>query len=260
MSERRRYTDEETRRILALASELELEAAADADRHAPGTATSSGVPSAEGRTLAEIRSIAEEAGIDPGMVDRAAGSLRTVRDSRQWSLLGAPTSFRFVHEVRGAVPYEEIPRVLDVLRRTRSDPPAPHPVAGGMEWSADQDRGVTRAAVVRKGDRTEIELFLGREAHTMHFLGTSALLLFLIAAVVGSLLEPGGLGVLVLAGAWLGATAITARAIAKWQARWIENTYQPVVDLMVETATTLANPYPPPSPSSSRESGGSTNR
>lgn len=261
MGEGRHYTDEETRRILDLASRLELER--DERGRGPSAGTEGRTPPPEGLTLAEIRSIAAEAGIDPRMVDRAAGSLRTVEDTRGWSLLGAPTSFRFVHEVRGVVPYEEIPRVLDVVRRARPDPTPPYPAAGGMEWSAGPETGGVRAAVVRKGERTEIELFLARESQIMRLLAAVALLLFMVTWVVGTLLEPAGWGALLLLGGWLTGTVWAGRAVARWHARRVEEKWQPLVDRMVDAAAELAEPsYRPPSspPSSSDESAGSTKR
>ena len=257
MSDGRRYTDEETRRILDAAARLELARDREAGVPADGEAHP---PGSEGHSLAEIRSIAEEAGIDPRMVDRAAASLRTVEDTRGWSLLGAPTSFRFVQEVQGVVPYEEIPRVLDVVRRTRVDPPAPYPVAGGMEWRAGPEMGGIRAAVVRKGGRTEIELFLARERQTVRLLAASALLVFLVAAAVGGVV-PQGAAYVVLAG-WAAGTVVAGRALARWQADRVERSYQPLIDRMAGAAASLAEPYRPPPSSSdeSDESTGSTNR
>lgn len=67
----RRYSDEELRRILEDAAQSDVRR--DAGAHAP-----------DGHTLAEIRAIAGEVGIDPAAVDRAAANLgfsRTVPGS-----------------------------------------------------------------------------------------------------------------------------------------------------------------------------------
>ena len=92
----RRYTDEEMRRILERATELQAE-------------TDTGL------TLAELEDVAREAGIDVGALRRAADELEGVpvapARSRVAGLMGAPLSLR----LERAVPTEASPAALDAL-------------------------------------------------------------------------------------------------------------------------------------------------
>lgn len=95
---KRRYSDEEFALILRKASEIQ-----SSDGGPVG-----GVGEVGGLTLEEIRSIASEAGIDPGAVTRAASILGALawaeKDGLAVKIFGGPEKFHLDCEIPGRLP------------------------------------------------------------------------------------------------------------------------------------------------------------
>lgn len=98
MSERR-FTDQEVAKVLQRASSLEVETGE--------------TPRARGLTLTDLKEIAGEVGIAPGLVDRAVAELASTRLSAPRGLLGPPGVAKAIHALGGPVDRE---RTLEMIR------------------------------------------------------------------------------------------------------------------------------------------------
>lgn len=106
MTEDRRYTEDEVRRIFDEASRARDE-------------KGEGVPSrAEGMTLAELKRIGEEVGIAPGRVERAARSLDVRRSAGRRRMLGLPIGVGRDVELGRRLTDEEWEALVVELRHT----------------------------------------------------------------------------------------------------------------------------------------------
>ena len=169
----RRYSDEELRRIIEDATRSELQPKEVARQQ-------------EGLTLAEIREIAREVGIDPGAVDRAAASLLATE-----SIDAAPSS-----RVFSRVRHEEtmIPRPLTdsemrlvalqaerVLGRRGSL----YSAGDFVEWRDGRDR--LYVGIVRGEQRTRVRVIADQTSEV--FAGCAAIAglgLIMVPTVAGS--------------------------------------------------------------------------
>lgn len=113
----RRFDDQETSRILELASRHDAE---DAPGDAKSLSGPSNLPSAQGLTLAELQAIGEEAGISPVAVARAAGAI--VRGDHlppeRQSMLGLPVGVARTVVFDRRVTDTEWERMVVLFRRT----------------------------------------------------------------------------------------------------------------------------------------------
>lgn len=134
----RRYTDQEVTRL--------LQRAADLDRDTGGTGV------ARGLSLAELREIASEAGIDPAAVTRAAGELRTAPVSRLGStLLGPSPVVRRTAAVPARLGADALGRLVDVVD---AEVPAQGTVGealGSVRWTS-ANRFLSRQVVIQPGE------------------------------------------------------------------------------------------------------------
>jgi hypothetical protein len=125
----RRYTDLEVRRLFRRAAELENE-------EAPVPAIR------DGPTLEELEAIATEAGIDPGLVRRAARELdaapagRPRRDSGGAAFLGAPLSFELERVVEGEAPDTALERLLPLLQQAADGMGQPSLIRRTLTWQS----------------------------------------------------------------------------------------------------------------------------
>lgn len=179
----RRYSEEEFRRILEAATEPREGEESGAEPHAEPARGP-----ADGLTLAEIRGIAREVGIDPGAIDRAArnldreGTIRVASSAhgRFTRLLTAETRVdRVLSEVEMRMLALESERVLERRGKVRASP-------GGVEWRDREERFSVQ--VTRAGDGTHLRVTLVRSAE---LLKDSVLLGGLGLAGVGAILSQG---------------------------------------------------------------------
>src|SRR4249920_3279948 len=100
----RRFNEKEVALIIKRASELQE--------------TETTAESSTGMSLAELEQVAREAGLDPGLVRRAAEDLDTrVTDQTPNRFLGAPTLLRLERTIDGEVSADEYePIVLEMQR------------------------------------------------------------------------------------------------------------------------------------------------
>jgi hypothetical protein len=122
----RRFSDEEVREILKKAVEKR---------------PSRSLVKAEGLSLAELKTIGGEVGIDPDRLEDAARAVVLRGENRPSGLLGAPTVLHFERKVSGDLDPEDTPNVLSLIRRTMGSQGEVDEIHGALEWSAKGDSG-----------------------------------------------------------------------------------------------------------------------
>lgn len=154
----RRYDDEEVGLILRRAVEAREKAAPVGDD--PG----------KGLTLAELREIGAEAGIDAARIDEAASSLVETGDREQVagrglsmvtaarSALGMPPTMQMERVVQARLDPKRLPELLDVIRTEFSRQGIVEEVLGGFEWRASDELGGRYVSIRPEGDRTRIRV------------------------------------------------------------------------------------------------------
>jgi len=122
----RRFTDHEVREILKKAVER---------------TPSQGLVRREGMSLAELKAIGEEVGIDPVRLEEAARAV-VLRDGNASNrVLGAPTVMTFERKVPGEFDPADTPEILAVIRRGMGYQGEVNEIHGSLEWTAKGDSG-----------------------------------------------------------------------------------------------------------------------
>ena len=193
------YTDREMRLIFERAGQLDVES---------GT---------ERRfSLAELREMGAQAGLDPADISTAAAAIRS--EPVKNGMLGAPTRFTAVSYTRKRLDEAAVAEIALRIREATGYHGELRNVPGGMEWRVRHPMGQIMVDFSPKDSGTRVDVLLSREDQA------AALV---IGAGVGGLLV--GLGTALLAGGVLdagvavtvGAGAIAAVASAWGAARFI---------------------------------------
>lgn len=122
----RKFTDQEVREILKRAVEK---------------APSRTLVKSEGLSLAELKSIGGEVGIDPDRLEDAARAV-TVRGNDQPSrILGAPRVLNFERKVEGEFNPADTPETLSVIRRIMGQQGEADEIHGSLEWAGKGEVG-----------------------------------------------------------------------------------------------------------------------
>ncbi|AHG91589.1 hypothetical protein J421_4052 [Gemmatirosa kalamazoonensis] len=151
----RRFDDDEVSLILRRAGELQEARQSDAG----------------GMSLADLESVAREAGLDPALVRQAAAEL-SPRDAAAAALpgpgggfLGAPTLLRYERVVDGEVPPAEYDVLVDEIRRSMNDVGTFSMLGRTLAWGSTpaMQRGQAGSrqvsvTVVARGGRTAIRV------------------------------------------------------------------------------------------------------
>jgi len=158
----RRFTDQEVREILKKAVER---------------TPSQGLVRREGMSLAELKAIGEEVGIDPIRLEEAARAviLRSGHTSNR--VLGAPTVLTFEQKVPGEFDPADTPEILAVIRRAMGYQGDVNEIHGSLEWTAKGDSGERYVTLSTRDGTTTI---LGSAN-----LSNAAVLTFLPAGILG---------------------------------------------------------------------------
>jgi len=162
--EERRFSDREIREILKRAVEK-----------APSRALQK--RGDEGLSLAELKAIAGEVGIDPDRVENAARSVALTGTNRSSPVLGGPTVLSFERRVEGEIDPEETPEILALIRRIMGSQGEVSEVHGSLEWAVKGDSG-ERYVTLSSRDGTT---FVTGSAN----LNNAAVLTYLPAGVIG---------------------------------------------------------------------------
>jgi len=149
----RRFNEEEAAVILRRAVE-----AADED-------SGDGGPDGKGLTLAELREIGAEAGIEAGRIEEAAASLvrsqeRSVRrnEPAAASALGLATTVQLERVVPAKLDEERLPELFDIIRGEFARQGIVEEVLGGFEWRARSGMGGRYVSIRAEGDQTRIQV------------------------------------------------------------------------------------------------------
>lgn len=209
----RRYTDEEVAGLIRRALQLQ-----DSSREV-GTGPSGGL------TLAEIRQVAAEVGIDPRFIELAASEESGQEEPAPSVLAGAPYRWRFRRSLPGEVPEEERARILQAIREVMGAKGEVTDLYGRMEWSHDDSLGPVIVGVDSRDGSTEVDVSASRggEVGLWHGL-TGPFAAVLTAAVMkGSFGVEGGeaLAAAVVAGGlgYLGSRTFWKYQSARWSRR-----------------------------------------
>lgn len=206
-SKKRRYSEEEFALILRKASELQ---------ESPGDRI--GRREGGGFSLEEIQSIAQEAGIDPAAVTRAASLIGVMEWEEKRGLaaaiFGGPSTFHLDSEIPGRLPPEEVGRVLEEIRRAAEHQGDAKEVLGGVEWKTVGELSAINVNISPRGDRTSIQIVGDRgPAGGATFVFPMAAAAILTGALGASFEPTTALGIIGLVGGTLGTGFLTARTL-----------------------------------------------
>lgn len=108
----------------------------------------------EGLTLAQLRQVASEAGIDPTAVDQAAHALDSRVAQSVSPLLGTPLSPQYEQVVPGRLSEEGLADVVLAIRRVMGRQGVVERDLGGFHWRARDALGGRYITIHVEGDRT----------------------------------------------------------------------------------------------------------
>jgi hypothetical protein len=177
----RKFSDQEVREILKRAVE-----------RAPSRA----LVKQEGFSLAELKAISAEVGIDPARVEDAARAVALKGVNRKVRILGAPTTLNFERKAEGTFDPEDIPEVLTTIRRVMGQQGEANEIRGSLEWSAKGDSGERFVTISSRDGTTSIQGSAN--------LSNAALLTFLPGGIIGLITSLIGLGKFIEDGAVAG--------------------------------------------------------
>lgn len=230
----RRFGDEEITRILRTAVELQERSAL------------TGVDASRGLTLAEIRQVALEAGIDPQFVDLAA-SRESTSDERQESFFfGGPVRWHYQTSIEGEIPERDRDRLLQAIRAITGEKGEVAEVWGRMEWSHNEGVGPTIIGITSRDGRTNVDVSASKseEATVITILGTCFGGIALGAGLAG-VLGISGAAVLPGIGAMAAFSYLGTRTAWHYRSRWWERRLRAIVDRVAGTVADTAV-LPPP--------------
>ncbi len=229
----RRYTDEDVRRILSTAVELQERSAALA------------VDPGRGLTLAELRAVAQEAGIDARFVDLAAGNLDAPVERRENGLAGGPTRWHYRSSIPGEIHDKDLERILQTIRATLHEKGEVSEVWGRIEWS-HSEVGSTIVGLVSRDGSTDIDVTSTKsdEAALIHGL------VIPFGGIFGAAMMKGLLG---FTGAqalpFIGLMGLVSYGLARlgWRmrSRWWDRRLRQLMDRLTATVQDVARLAPP---------------
>jgi hypothetical protein len=179
--EGRRYSEEEFALILRRAFELQ--------EH---PRTTGGLRPADGLTLAEIRAIALEIGLDPALIERAVASLPTSSESTAARLLGGPQTYQLEYRVDAELPRERLSRVVDAIRQATGHQGKVTEALGSTEWETVGQLSQVHVTVSPREGETSVRLIADRGAAGVFLFVVPMSLGAIAIGIVGAIIEPTG--------------------------------------------------------------------
>jgi hypothetical protein len=137
----RKFTDQEVRDILKRAVE-----------RPPSRALVQG----DGLSLAQLKAVGQEVGIDPASIEEAARAVTTARGGRAQHVLGAPMAFHLERTVSGELRPRDAPEILSLIRRTMGRHGDVDQIHDSLEWTSKGDAGSRLITVASRDKRTTI--------------------------------------------------------------------------------------------------------
>lgn len=169
-SDERRFTDREVREILERAV-----------RDAP----SRSLTRSEGLTLAELKAIGKEVGIDPARLEDAARAITLKGGHRPNRLVGAPTVLHFERRVEGEFDLDDTPEIVSLIRRIMGQQGEVAELHGSLEWTAKGEAGERYVTLSRREGTTTVSGSAN--------LTNAAIITYLPTGIVGALASLVGL-------------------------------------------------------------------
>lgn len=241
----RRYTDEEVAGLIRRALQLQ-DASGDAVAAPPG-----------GLTLAEVRQVAVEVGIDPRFIEMAASEAPGQEEPAPMVLAGAPYQWRFRWSLPGEVPEEGRVQILQAIRQVMDVKGEVGDVYGRMEWSHDDGLGPVIVGIGSREGTTEVEVYARRasEVGLWHGLATPLAAILGMAVMKGSFDVSGlpALGVGVVTG---GLGYLGSRTFWRFQSKRWSRRLRRLVERVSEAASRLAIASPADTEDEAEEAGG----
>ena len=117
--DQRRFTDREVREILKRAVENE---------------PSGPLPTSRGFSLAELKAIGKDVGIDPARLEDAARAVAQNQEPGFSPIVGIPTVLRYERTVEGELDSTRTATMLSVIRRVMGHHGEASAVSGSLEW------------------------------------------------------------------------------------------------------------------------------
>jgi hypothetical protein len=222
MSDDRRFSDEEFALILRKAAELQT---------SPTALRRSG-----GLTLEDMKSIAAEAGLDPELVERAAGLVpRAPRESTFERLAGGPVKYRLEHTVPVELTDERIAALASAIRGAAEHHGTLDTNVAGLEWTSVGEPSQVYVTATRQGDQTHVTVAADRSGGAIltGFLNVTAG--FVAAAVTGGIFDPevGAAALFIGTGVLAGLTS--ARLIWTRTTRTVRRRLDAIMDGVTQT-------------------------
>ena len=137
----RRFTDREVHEILKKAVEK---------------SPSRALARSEGLSLAELKTIGAEVGIEPARLEEAARKVTRVGGRRPNWLIGGPTVLNVERTVDGEIDPSDTPQVLSVIRRVMGRTGEVSDIRGSLEWSEKGDSGERHVTVSSRDGSTTV--------------------------------------------------------------------------------------------------------
>jgi len=211
--QQRRLSDEEIRQVLRDAAELQV-----------------GQGVAGGLTVGELRSVAAEAGIEPGFVDVAVAALASSPAQKGVGRLAGRTHWHRRRLVPGVVALENLDRILHVVRATFGEEGKLNLISGRLEWTSTW----VVLGVTGRGSATEIDLVADQSIpHAITHLGLP-LVGVILGAIVGAAFGAMGFATLALVGlGGVGGHVVARRAWSRYA-----HAYQAKLDARLERVAT----------------------
>jgi hypothetical protein len=179
-------------------------------------------PARAGLSLAEIESIAAEAGIEAVYVRQAAGGVASDSPAAGWRLLGGRARMQDERELALPLDREGLARAVEIARAEFGRHGATREVLDGIEWTGRDDYGTAWVMVHAHGGPPRVVVGADR-TNAAWVLGILLPLGGLLAGALtaGALgLEPGvAVPAAGAAGGLLTARTLWRRTVVRWQAR-----------------------------------------
>lgn len=223
----RRYDDEQLALVLRRAVELE--------RNGHATPPALRPSPAGGFTATDIRSIAAEAGIDAGAVERALRTFDVAPPSGVARLAGGPVHLRRDATLPGRLTDEVHGRLVGRIRREAAHHGVVVPEGGTLVWRTVGQP--TQLDVVVEPDEGS-----ARVAVTADRKGSAGLTVFgsfaawlVGAGITGAVLDPtGGAGAALILGTAVAGGAATARTLWAWSTRRLRDRMDRLLEAVAE--------------------------
>jgi hypothetical protein len=182
--------------------------------------------SPDGLTLDEMKAIAKEVGIEPRAVEAAVRLMERPSEAPVYALLGGPTRYRLEASVSGSLPEEQLPHILDAIRRAADHHGEADSELGSLAWKTVGEVSQIHVVVRPEADRASVQLSADRSGAFIMTWFFSVAGGMVGAGIVGAIIEPttllGGLSLFAgMAALGLGtARTLWARGTRRFRARF----------------------------------------